>query len=129
MNELVSALKAELERRPGLTVTEIPGGLDLTPAAPDGFLIRCFVDPDGGCHVAFEGWHKEFESVDEALKCVRFGLSAKWRLKVQARGGLDHKWTVQYQNQAEWTDDSTTGLLLFPFWRRTRIRYLQNRVL
>jgi hypothetical protein len=45
------------------------------------------------------------------------------------RGSTPTKWTVESRKDGRWTPESETGLLFFPFWRRRRIAYLQNRLL
>lgn len=74
------------------------------------------------------GWHEEFERPEEALECFAFGLSDQTRLCVVSRGGFDHKWTLESWDGTAWVPDSTTGLLFFPFWRRSATRHLRNHL-
>lgn len=41
------------------------------------------------------------------------------------RSGVTYKWTVEYKENDEWVEDSTTGLLIYPYFGRKEIRYLQ----
>lgn len=79
--------------------------------------------------VSFAGWHEHFTSPEEALNCFAFGLSEECRLKAHKRGDFAHRWTVESQKNGAWVEDSTTGLLFFPFWRRPEVTHLQNRLL
>ncbi len=53
-------------------------------------------------------------------------VGRRCRLKVFRRGRIDYRWTLEYHNKAGWKEDSTTGLLLFPFWRKREVIYRQN---
>ncbi len=50
-------------------------------------------------------------------------------MKVTYRGKSAHKWTLESLEDGQWVEDSTTGLLFFPFWRSERIEYRQNGIL
>jgi hypothetical protein len=99
------------------------------PGRRDGFEVSMQIRGSGAYNVYFNGWHEGFRDADEAIKCFLFGLSRRCRLKVFRRGSTEYKWTVQYQRDGEWVDDSTTGLLFFPFWRRRDVVFLQNALL
>ena len=77
--------------------------------------------------MGFDGWHEHFDTEEEALNCFEFGLSGNCRLKVVYRGSFAHRWTLESKTDSGWREDSTTGLLVFPFWRRRRAVYLTNR--
>ncbi len=93
-----------------------------------GFSVWLKVN-DPGFTVGFDGWHEEFDTEEEALNCFAFGLSDRCRLKVVRRGNFDCSWTVESKSNGEWTEDSTVGLFLVPFWRRKRVEHRQNSLL
>jgi hypothetical protein len=78
--------------------------------------------------VSFDGWHEHFETEEEALNCFAFGLSQDCRLKVKKRGTVECSWTVQAWQDDTWVDDTTTGLILIPFWRPKQIEYRRNLI-
>lgn len=45
------------------------------------------------------------------------------------RGDTATKWSVESLNEGRWIRDSTTGLMIQPFWRQARVVYRQNRLL
>jgi hypothetical protein len=102
------------------TITVLPG-------AEDGFAVR-LTESRGHWTVGYEGWHEEFDDEDAALECFAFGLSAACRLRVEYRGRMPVKWTVEALSEGAWVEDSTTGLIHPFFWRRPRVQYRQNRV-
>jgi hypothetical protein len=63
------------------------------------------------------------------LNCFAFGLSDQCRLKVCLRGGFAYNWTVESKENGNWVEDSTTGLFLFPFWKRKHVCYLRNNLI
>ena len=84
---------------------------------------------DGRLTVSFDGWHEEFDDQDEALNCFALGLSPACRLRVEVRGRMRCQWILEHRVDDHWCEDSTVGLLLFPFWRRPQTIYLQNRLI
>ncbi|QUJ77351.1 hypothetical protein KDD17_04940 [Sulfitobacter albidus] len=79
--------------------------------------------------VSFDGWHEHFENEEEALNCFTFGLSQECRLKVTKRGAMECSWTVQAWQGDTWVNDTTTGLILIPFWRPKQIEYRHNLII
>lgn len=42
---------------------------------------------------------------------------------------MAYKWAAESREDGDWEMFSETGLLFFPYWRRSEIRYLQNNPL
>jgi hypothetical protein len=124
----IARIIEKLKKHPELSFKQEGNIVTVEPADADGFAVG-LLERDGGCTVSFEGWHEEFESEEAALNCFAFGLSDQCRLKIDYRGSFPYRWSVEEANGDGWTLDSTTGLLLFPFWRRRHTVYRQNHVL
>jgi hypothetical protein len=124
----IENIRAKLKRYPHLHYKRTSNSITVFPEPPEGFSVssheegRRFV-------VGFGGWHEHFESESEALNCFAFGLSGQCRLRVTSRGVFEYRWTVQHLINGVWCDDSETGLLFFPFWRRRTERFYQNHVI
>jgi hypothetical protein len=125
--DTIVKVKERLARFPSLRFSEEPGAITIHPLEESGFAIRLRVQ-GSRFHVQFDGWHEEFDSEAEALNCLAFGLSPKCRLAVVLRGKVPVKWTLESLDGQRWTSDSQVGLLLQPFWRRSRVVYRQNRL-
>jgi len=41
-------------------------------------------------------------------------------------GQFEYKWILEHKKDNAWIEESETGLLLFPFWRKKNIKYYQN---
>ena len=108
-----------------LRYTEANGVIVVHAPTPNGFDVSI----SEGLVVGYDGWHEHFETPEKALACFAFGFSDKCRLKVTYRGKFAHKWTLESLENGQWIEDSTTGLLFFPFWRVERIEYRQNGLL
>ena len=108
-----------------LRYTEANGTIVVHAPTPNGFDVSI----SENLVVAYDGWHEHFDTPEKALECFAFGLSDQCRLKVSYRGKFDHKWTLESLEDGQWVEDSTTGLLFFPFWRGERIEYRQNGLL
>lgn len=116
-----------LEKYAGHKVKYDAESISIICENPDSFEVSIF--ELGDCfQVGFDGWHERFENLDAALDCFAFGLSERCRLKVTMRGRMECAWTVQSNETTGWENDSTTGLLLVPFWRAKRIVLRQNNL-
>lgn len=111
----------------GFSVETHETGVAVRCQNADSFEVSVFYLGEA-YQVNFVGWHEHFDALADALNCFAFGLSEECRLKVLTRGRMDCSWTVQSMEDGEWVDDSTTGLLIVPFWRPVRTRYLQNKL-
>jgi hypothetical protein len=123
----LSAIREKLRGHPGLTAVETPDAITVVAATPDGFDVSLHCG-DGEYIVSMAGWHAHFDAdeTDRALDCFAFGLSDAARLRVERRGARDYRWTLEALTDGVWREDSVTGLLFFPFWRRKTVRYLCN---
>ena len=123
-------LREKLSKYPDLRVEDDGRTITVLASDSDGFDVAFSVE-ESGYMVWLGPWHQSFEPAEEqsALECFAFGLSGEARLKVKSRGQRDYSWTLEALEQGQWSTYSTTALLLFPFWRPRKIRYLQNRTL
>jgi hypothetical protein len=114
------------EHHPSL-LTRVEGDtFTVEPLDVDGFPVW-LREEVGSYVVGFDdGWHEHFDSEEDALDCFAFGLSGDCSVKVVYRGSFAHRWTVEFKTDGGWREDSTTGLLVFPFWRRPRAVYRTN---
>jgi hypothetical protein len=124
----IDRVKERLADYPDLTYTISGNKITIDAPSADGFAVS-LIEMETQWIVHFEGWHEHFETEAEALDCLAFGLSGHCRLEITFRGTFPYKWTLQHKTEDGWQDDSTTGLLLFPFWRRRHVEYRQNAVL
>jgi hypothetical protein len=121
----LAELKQRLERHPDIRFK--PGDKQLTIYAKDesGFDISV-IDEGFEVTVYFGGWHQHFDTMEEAIQCVGFGLSDECRIKVERRGAKPYRWTLEYRDGDDWKFDGLTSLVFYPYWRRKSVSYLQN---
>ncbi len=124
----IEKIKTKIRQYPDLRYESEVNSISVFPMSEDGFKVSIKVDPDS-LTVSFNGWHEKFQSEEEALNCFSFGLSSDCRLREYRRGTFAYKWTVESNDNGEWVEDSTTGLIVFPFWKRQEARYLQNELI
>jgi hypothetical protein len=118
----------KLTKYPQVRFIRTDNSVTVMPCNEAGFKVG-LVEYDGRCTVSFDGWHEVFEDQDDALNCFAFGLSSGCRLRVEARGTFRCKWALEYEAHGEWHEDSTVGLVFYPFWRRPETIYLQNHLI
>ena len=123
----IEELTRRLNRLPDARYESDQSSITVFPNNADGFTVSLTKNANS-CTVFFNGWHEDFESHDEAVAAFGFGLSDGCRLREYRRGSFAYKWTVESLEQGQWKEDSTTGLLIFPFWRRSEVHYLQNKL-
>lgn len=115
-----------LEEYPTLSYKLEESIITVLKPTEDGYPVSLSLD-DSGFVVHYAGWHESFTSEREAIDCFLFGFSRKNRLKVLRRGTTEYNWTLQYKNDDDmWVDESTTGLIFYPFWLKEEIIYRQN---
>ena len=121
----IQRIKDRLQLRPEWSYRVTGQTITVDPPSTHGFAVS-LTEGASEWVVSFDGWHEHFASEDEAVNCFAFGLSDQCRLRVDYRGSFPHRWTVETRAGDGWLEDSTTGMLLFPFWRRRRVEYRQN---
>jgi hypothetical protein len=127
--DVVEKIRQRLAGNPDVRLIVEANSIRVVPVREDGFEVGLAAYDGGRRTVWFAGWHEEFEGEDEALQCVGFGLSRRCRLKVHSAGGFDYRWTAEYLFDEHWAEDSTTGLLAWPFWKKRTVRYLRNALI
>lgn len=126
--DLIEEIKKRLSKYPDARFESDASSVTVLPNSPNGFSVDLTVNHNG-CTVSFEGWHEEFEDQEEALNVFALGLSDECRLQEHRRGAFAYKWTMECLEDGKWIEQSTTGLLIFPFWMKKSVRYLQNNLL
>ena len=127
--DLIEDIKARLKKYPEVRYESDASSITVDPSSPDGFAATLVVNATDSYSISFEGWHEDFEDPEEALGIFALGLSDECRLKEYRRGNFAYKWTLEFLEDGRWEEQSTTGLLLFPFWMKKSVRYLQNNLL
>lgn len=128
MMSAIDKIKDKLKNYPQLNCQIEDNTISVEPSSTTGFTVW-LIDNNLGYTVGFDGWHEEFDNEDEALNCFAFGLSDKCRLKVVKRGDKPYSWSVESKENDEWHEDSKTGLIFVPFWKKKSIEYLSNAII
>ena len=126
---LIEEIKSKLSKYPAARYQSNTSSISVLPNSTDGFAVDIVVNGNNHYTVSFNGWHEDFEDEDEAKNVFAFGLSDECRLKECRRGSFAYKWTLESLEHGEWIEQSTTGLLIFPFWKKASVHYLQNNLL
>ena len=125
----IEELKRRLDKLPEARYDSDAYSITVLPHNSHGFNVTLTKNSANSYTVFFNGWHEDFEDPEETVNVFGLGLSVECRLKEYRRGSFAYKWTVETLENGEWLEHSTTALLLFPFWRKRAIHYLQNRLL
>lgn len=126
---VIDDIKTRLAKYPDARYEADASSITVFPTAPEGFSVGLTLNSDNSYTVSFDGWHEEFDDADEALNIFSLGLSDECRLRENRRGNFVYRWTVETLEDGRWQEQSTTSLLLFPFWMKRKMRYLQNKLL
>lgn len=124
---LIEEIRTKLRNYPHVKYVSDASSIRVLPISDDGFTVELYVTHDQYT-VSFNGWHEVFNDAAEALDCFGFGLSDLCRLKEYRRGNSAYRWAVESKENGQWVAESETGLLIFPFWKRSEVVYLQNRL-
>lgn len=125
---IIQLIIAKLKQYPHLKYKVEGSKIEVEAPGQEGFSVSLSISDDGFT-VYFDGWHETFVEEHEALDCFVFGLSEKARIRVHKRGKQEYKWTLQHLANEEWVDESTTGLMFYPFWQKEETFYRQNKSL
>jgi hypothetical protein len=91
----------------------------------NGYEVALLIQPQRYT-VCLATWHTEFGDEYDAVGTFFAGLTDQYRLEVFRRGNVDYRWRIQYQEFNHWKNGSIVGVFFYPFWKRKRVRYLQN---
>lgn len=127
--KVIEEIKSRLSKYPDVRMESDASSVTVLPVSAEGFPVALTESIGNGYTVSFEGWHEEFEDAEEAMNVFALGLSDECRLREYRRGGFPYKWTVEFWEDGQWMEQSTTGLFFFPFWLKSEVRYLQNTLL
>ncbi len=126
--DAIDIIQDKLTKYPELKY-EIEGNrITIFPSSSTGFSVW-LTENKNGFTVGFDGWHEEFSNQEEALDCFAFGLSDHCRLKVTKRGNFSCNWIVEVKKDDEWVEDSETGLIFIPFWKKKSVEYYTNSII
>ena len=125
----IEKIENKLRKYPSALYSRVGDTIKVEATDGAGFSVW-LTEKKPGYTVGYDGWHDEFDDVEDALNAFAFGLSDDCRLKVVRRGNSDCAWTVEGKNEdGNWIGDSTTGLLMTPFWKKKSISYRQNHLI
>jgi hypothetical protein len=126
---LIDEIKQRLARYPAAQYYGGADSITVLPTSEQGFEVELIVHPGNEYTISFNGWHENFQDRDEALNVFALGLSEYCRLREYRRGKFAYRWTLEFNDEGEWIEQSTTAVLIFPFWMKVDIRVLQNSLI
>lgn len=127
--KVIEEIKSRLSKYPDVRMESDASSVTVLPVSAEGFSVALTENLGNGYTVSFEGWHEEFGDAEEAMNVFALGLSDECRLREYRCGRFPYKWTVEFWEDGQWMEQSTTGLFFFPFWLKSEVRYLQNKLL
>ncbi len=117
--------KERLDRYPTIPWREEDSCIWIDPKSDSNFSVAVYID-EWRALTRCEGWNEPFDDLDDLVQRFLFVLSPKARLKVESKGGRDFRWTLQSRPGRHWKTESRTSSLFYPYWKETKVRYLQN---
>lgn len=94
MTHWAQEILTRLEKYSGFEVARDSESLSVICDCEGSFEVSIYRNGDG-FQVGYDGWHEDFEDLEQALDCFTFGLSDQCRLKVKMRGETDTARTLQ----------------------------------
>jgi hypothetical protein len=126
---LVEEIRAKLLKYPDARYEIEDKRIRVLPTSENGFKVSLLEPGNNYYMVFFNGWHEDFTESERALDCFALGLSTQCRLLEYHRGDYAYKWVMEVKRPTGWVRQSVTALVFFPFWRRRKVRVLQNQLL
>ena len=125
---LIERLKEKLSRFPSLQYEATETTLAISKPCEGGFPVSV-VTGSTEFTISLGDWHGHFESEEEVLDFVGFGLSECCRLKEFRRSGRPYKWIVESKTKGKWTPVYTTSLFSLRLWAKKEEIILQNNTI
>lgn len=126
---LIDDIKQRLAKYPDAQYFCDGNSITVLPVSDEGFTVELADNGGDQYTIFFNGWHEDFQNREEALNVFALGLSEECRLKEYRRAQFAYKWIVEFKDDGQWVEQSTTALILFPFWKKADVRLLQNNLL
>jgi hypothetical protein len=129
---VINEIKDKLQKYPSLNYEESKNSITIhTPNQDTGFDITLYIDTGEytAYTVAFGNWHGPFDTEEDALEFVTFGLSKECRMRELTRGNRPYKWIIESYQNGKWKMVQETGILFFPFWKKKTEKIYQNNIL
>jgi len=126
---LVEEIRTKLLKYPDVCYEMADKRIRVLPSSEQGFKVELFEPQNSFYMIFFNGWHEEFTDSAKALDCFGLGLSTQCRLREYSRGNYAYKWELEVKQSTGWRRQSTTVFIFIPFWRKKRVRVLQNQLL
>ena len=127
--DAIEKIVAILKQYPGVGYEFRPDAIRALAPNENGYEVALLMYPQPKYTVCLATWHMEFTNENDAIGTFLVGLSEAYRLEVTSRGGVDCLWRIQYREGSGWSSGSAVGSFRIKFWRRKKIRYLQNHIL
>lgn len=133
-NKIILTITEKLAKYPNINFKIVnKDELNIYKENENGFDI-CIQTADRENTIYFDNFHWHFENnvkeTNEMLDQLVFALAGVSRIKEQSRNGKAFKWTLQIQdNENNWHDNGTMGIMNFNFFSKTEIKYYQNTLL
>jgi len=89
------------------------------PKDKEGFEVS-YTEDEMLAYVGCSGWHEDFQDRGEAKNYFMNALTPQVCLQVFLKGRFEYKWKYEAKFDDVWEDFGLTGLLFYPFWRKTR---------
>jgi len=124
----IALIQARLRKFPQARYDASRHGVVVFPVDASGFTVR-FREFGGHFRIECDGWRGEFNELDPALECFFAALGPASRLLVRLRGRWPQGWQLQLSKDGHWVALHESIRLIFPFWLRADLVYLQNRLL
>jgi hypothetical protein len=99
------------------------------PSTREGFAVVIEEVFENHFSVSFDHWHEDFYNLEEAVDTFLLGLSNHSRVKVESKGGVPFRWTVEYLDDTQWRERSSNSVWTHRFLSPATTAYLQNDLL
>jgi hypothetical protein len=126
----IEEIEARLRKYPAVRYGMSSDSLRLDAPNDGGFPLAIRRAPEGGWAITFgQGLHCHFIRGEDAVAFFIFGLSATCRLREIHRGRSVCRAFAERREDSGWRTVQESGLLLYPFWRRSSEYVFQNTLL
>ncbi len=124
----IEATKVKLKKFPEIHF-RIEGDMLIIPAENENGFDISITENGSEPTVIFGNWHGHFDTTEEAVNFVGFGLTPRCRLREIRRSGVPKKWIVEELDEGKWEMVYVTGTFSLNFLgKKEEVVFQNNRI-
>jgi len=118
-------IRTILDRYPEIKYKSTDLDISISKSNDNGYDVYLTVHAEG-ITLYCDGWHREYDTIEQVWPDFVYALSTYWRIRVSRRGKSSYKWGLEIEKEGQWKKSWIVSLLFYPFWKKDQTVILKN---